>query len=304
MNVGPYDPDSGDQDEIPEAVRTELDALAARHGDDPPLAVLRAASVDALPDPLQTATATALKQRAWYRTLVAGADAAAPELSTTEVEHLLSRVRQQAMADPVRLPRPRRGGRRWRPVAGLAMAAAILVAVAVRLRAPGSPGASPAVPAAPQAAAVAQPGSFRLPLEAPPVKLTAMALVVRSDGRRGTFTEDAAPAFDAYRAGDYRTAAQQFVRLQTLYPQSVEVALYLGVSRLFLDDPQGAIAVLGAARRVADDAFRADIAWYLAVADERAGDVRSARIELDGLCRGGSAYASRACEAAARFGPE
>jgi hypothetical protein len=287
------------EDELPAPVRQELDALMARHRDDPPLAVLRAASADALPEPLQTAASAALDGSAWNRALVAGADAADAELDAAATDRLLARIHQQAGSAGA--SRTRRRLSTWQPLLGLA-AAAILVTTVVYLRQsgpavtptgtpPAVPGASPAVPA------------FRLPLEAPAVKLTTSALVVRSAGSRGTFADDAGAAFDAYRAGDYRTAASEFARLEPRYPSSVEVPFYLGVSRLFLDDAPGAVTSLAAARRIADDTFRADIGWYLAVADERVGDITGARLELDTLCRGQSAYATRACDAAAKFPP-
>ncbi|HKW00957.1 MAG TPA: hypothetical protein VJN96_14115, partial [Vicinamibacterales bacterium] len=154
------------------------------------------------------------------------------------------------------------------------------------------PAAAPAPPAAP---------SFVLTLERPDVKLTANALVRRSTGRDAKFVDDVAPALNAYRAGDYQTAAERFVRVQPQYPDAVEIPFYLGVTRLFLDDAAGAVTSLDAARRVTDDTFRADVAWYLAVAQERAGNRTAARAELDALCNGQSNYAARACAAATRL---
>jgi TolA-binding protein len=140
-----------------------------------------------------------------------------------------------------------------------------------------------------------------LTLDKPDVKLTATALVRRSTGRDAKFVDDVAPALNAYRAGDFQTAAAEFVRVQTQYPDAVEIPFYLGVTRLFLDDAAGAVTALEAARRVADETFRADVGWYLAVAEERAGNRAAARTELDALCGGPSSYAARACAAAARF---
>ena len=68
-----------------------------------------------------------------------------------------------------------------------------------------------------------------------------------------------------------RGAATAFAALEGAYPRSVEVAFYLGVSRLFLSDYAGAITALQAARRVDDGSFGANIGWYLAVAEERVG---------------------------------
>src|SRR5690606_4600367 len=112
------------------------------------------------------------------------------------------------------------------------------------------------------------------------------------------FVDEAAPAFDAYRAGDYHTAAEVFARVAPQYPASVEVPFYLGVSRLMTDDAPAAAQALQAARALDDPSFRDDVAWYLAIAAERSGDVASARASLAVLCTGSSPHAAPACDAA------
>jgi TolA-binding protein len=178
------------------------------------------------------------------------------------------------------------------PVA--AMAAVVLAAI-VSIREHRSivtpQTATPGIPAA-------QVPSPELDFDKPAVKLTAMALVLRSDGRSSRFIDEVAPALDAYRAGDYARAEADFVELAPRYPGSVEIPFYLGVSRLYLDDAGGAVAALAAARGVTGDTFRADVGWYLAVAESRTGDLASARRDADALCRGTSAYHARACAAA------
>jgi hypothetical protein len=142
---------------------------------------------------------------------------------------------------------------------------------------------------------------LQLPLEKMDVKLTPRALVLRRNGATGRFLDDLAPALDAYRAGDYQRAVTSFSEQEAQYPTAVEIPFYRGVSRLFLNDVPGALADLRRARTLADDTLAPDITWYLAVADERSGDRAAARTELDTLCRGASAYAARACAAAAKF---
>ena len=149
--------------------------------------------------------------------------------------------------------------------------------------------------------ASATPVAFTLPLDKPDVKLTATALVLRSDGRNASFVDQIAPAINAYRANNYAEADKQFAALESRYSKSVEIAFYRGIARLFLNDASGAVQRLQAARRLDDETFAPDIAWYLAVAHERAGQRTRARAELDTLCKGASAYASQACEAAARL---
>jgi TolA-binding protein len=175
------------------------------------------------------------------------------------------------------------------------------------MRAPQLPASITPTPAATAASTPSATPSFVLTLDKPDVKLTATALVRRSTGRDAKFVDDVAPALNAYRAGDYQAAAAAFVRVQAQYPDAVEIPFYLGVTRLFLDDPAGAVSSLEAAERVADDTFRAaptttrpDVSWYLAVAQERAGNRTAARTELETLCGGQSSYAARACAAASK----
>ena len=102
------------------------------------------------------------------------------------------------------------------------------------------------------------------------------------------------PALDAFRAGDYEKAEAEFTAVDKAYPNLVEVALYQGVSRLFLKDTAGATASLNAASKIGDAAFGNDIEWYLAVAEERGGNLSAARARLATLCRDGSGD-PRAC---------
>ena len=110
-----------------------------------------------------------------------------------------------------------------------------------------------------------------------------------------------APGLNAYRAGDYDTAARELEALQPRYPKSVEIMFYLGISRLFLDDAPAAVRALESARALNDDSFNDDVAWYLAVADERAGAPDQSRALLDGLCGGKGVFAARACSAVSSF---
>jgi TolA-binding protein len=288
-------------DALEPEVRAEIEAFAARHRSDPPLAVLRAADVDALPSPLQEKMSATLESDHLRQQIVAGANDAAEEsrLSDPDAAALLARIHREAGAVPSRATATdtRRLMRFVGPI--VAMAAVVLIAVLVR-----PPASSPVAPAAtPGPASVAAPArpTFVVPVEPAAVKLTAAALIRRSAGQRGIFTDDAAPAFAAYRAGRYAEAAEAFASLSASYPASPEAAFYLGVSRLLTGDAPGATSALTAARRLNDPAFRDDVAWYLAAADERGGDIGAARQELNGLCQGQSAFAARACDAAAKL---
>jgi predicted Zn-dependent protease len=191
--------------------------------------------------------------------------------------------------------------RGWIPALAAAAVLIVMIAVVRRGGAPARSLGQPSQPSVERQVATASPARApALPLDKPDVKLTSAALVLRSAGRDARFVDDIAPALDAYRANDYVEADRRFVELETRYPKSVEVTFYRAIAQLFLDDPRGALLSLQAARRIDDDSFAPEIAWYLAVAYERAGDSTRARSELDSLCRGSSAYAPKACDAAAK----
>ena len=283
------------EDELTAAVRDELNALRERHRDDLPVQILRAADTGALPDVLQETAAAAIEGSEWNHALVADVNDGSAVLSQHAEDRLLARIHRDAQRRPA--GRPTWFAQFWRPALAVAAAGVLVTTVVWRLEAPAvinhpAPETVAPVPAAP---------AFHLGLDKPDVKLTAMALVRRSAGRNATFADDVAPAMNAYRAGDYSTAAAEFARVASIYPESVEIPFYLGISRLFLNDPPGAVDALQTARRVTDGTFRADIGWYLAVAQERAGRPDAAQAELTSLCSGTSSYSKRACDAAASF---
>ena len=293
--------DDWDDDErrLPKDVQAELEQIRARHRDDPPFELLRAADAQALPEPLQEEMADYLARSAWSRALVAGADDPEVALDADAERRLLARIKRDSRATP---PAARWWSRTWIPA--LAAAAILVVAVVIFRRGePARPLQRPASAPETQVAS-ASPAEFTLPLDKPEVKLTATALVFRSDGRSAKFVDEIAPALNAYRANNYAEAASQFAALQARYPKSVEVAFYRGIARLFLNDAAGAVESLQVARRLDDETFAPDIAWYLAVAHEHAGQQTRARAELDALCKGRSAYASRACEAVTKLQPK
>ena len=106
---------------------------------------------------------------------------------------------------------------------------------------------------------------------------------------------------DGFRNNDYARADRAFAALESRYPNAVEVFFYGGVSRLFVNDPQRAIAALTRAAALADTTFAPRTAWYLAIAEERAGHLSRARARLDELCRGTSDRAAPACAAVTRI---
>jgi hypothetical protein len=262
----------------------ELADLRERHHADPTLDQLRAARAGALPDEIQDSIAAHLESSAWSRALVEGADDVSEPLDAATTDRLLSRIRQQAHT----AERPLGRRRSWAAVLAVGSIAAVLVvAVFVWRRSAPARQESPAAAVSPV---------FALQLTKPDVKLTPAALLVRGEGR-GQFVDDVAAGLNAYRAGDYATAARELENVQPKYPGSIEIPFYLGVSRLFLNDAVAAVRALESARALNEPTFADDVEWYLAVANERAGSTAQSRTLLEGLCNRKGAHASDACAA-------
>ncbi len=278
-------------------IARELAELRARHRDDPPVDLLRAAHADALPDSLLGPTHAHLESSAWNRALVDGADLAEVELDAASIDRLFARTKRAAKRET--------GGRRrmWAPLFVVAAAAAFVVAFVVWRNAVRPAPLTTVVDNAPRSVAPSPPPprEFRLELTKPAVRLTAAALVLRGDRNSARFVDDAADGLNAYRAGDYETAARELDALQPRYPESVEIPFYAGISRLMLNDAPAAVRALETARALNDATFAADVAWYLAVAYERAGEPDRSRPLLRAVCSGSGAHAARACAAEGAF---
>jgi hypothetical protein len=269
----------------------ELAALRDRHAGDPSLNLLRAAAADALPPDLQARVAEHLADSAWSRALVADVEDAEPTLDPAAEERMLARVVRPPVERPwLSLTR------RWVPLlaTGSLVAIVAIVWISRRNEAPAAPVAT----AAPQATvARVEPPRFELPLRPPDVRLSPAALTWRGPSGTSSFVDDLAPALDAFRAADYARAAQALEPLERTYPRAIEPPFYRGIALLFVDDPLTAIGELQKAERLADGTFSSDVAWYLAIAEHRAGQIAPARARLETLCRAAAAHAADACEA-------
>lgn len=161
---------------------------------------------------------------------------------------------------------------------------------APRAAAPGGdqPNALPPVPPAP-----------RLRLEKPPLKLTAaVALQWRSGAEAASIsTAELTRALDAYRRDDFVDADTRLEAIARRDPRLAEAHFYLGVSKLFLEQPAAAVDPLRQAGTLAPDIFSRDVAWYLAVAYDALGDRARALAELRRLCADRQDYAAQACAA-------
>jgi tetratricopeptide (TPR) repeat protein len=290
----PRDDWDADERDALDGLEGELAEIRRRHQDDPSLAMLRAAAADALPPEAQARVARHLEESAWSRALVDGLreTGADDRLDAASEDRLFNRITRDARVTP--FPSSRRP---WQPafvVGGLALAATVLIAVVVSRPGPDTLTAPTAAPPASARAAAAPIGYTK-----PDVKLSPSALTWRADASSNPFLRDLAPAFDAYRAGDYARAVAEFDRLAGVYPESIEVLFYQGVSRMLAGNEAGAIAPLEAAARLRNETFADDVSWFLAVAQERSGRP-AARAKFEELCRGQGPYAARACQAVAQ----
>ena len=286
----------------------ELAEIRRRHQDDPSLETLRAAEADALPPEIKARVTRHLQDSAWSRAIVDGLrDTGADDhLDAASQDRLFERITRKAQVTPLRA----RPLRRWAPamaIGGLALAATLLIAVVVERSGPDAivepEAASASIGVKPPivvSAPVTRPEPPRIAFAKPEVKLSPSALAWRGDASANPFVKDLAPAIDAYRAGDYPRAVAAFDRLSAVYPESIEVSFYLGVSRMLAGDDAGAIAPLEAAARLDNPTFADDVAWYLAIAQQRSGHT-NARAKLADLCRGQGAHASSACAAVAQL---
>lgn len=292
-------PDGWDDDErdIPEDLAAELSRIQGAVA--LPIDVLRAAGTGVLPDDLDRAAQEYLAREPHARALV-------EELNETTAldahgeARLFARISREAQE--VRAPQTSRW--MWQAAAAIG---AIAIAGSIWFASTRERSAAPSVavthtpPAAAteKPAAVTPPETFLIPLERPDVRVSLRALTWRGSERANPVLTALKPALDAFRAGDYQRADREFSAVGKAYPDLVEVALYQGVSRLFLGNFEGATTSLRAAEKIGDDAFKNDVAWYLAIAEERGGNAAAARARLTSLCANGSGD-PRACAAVAR----
>jgi hypothetical protein len=307
-----------DEREAVEDLQDELTSLQARHRDDPPVDLLRAAEHDALPADLQAAAEQHVSKDSWSQTLLAGfgaAETAEVALAADAEDRILARIRSDTSAST------KTETWSWRWLAGLTAAATGLLAVVLLLRpgadVPGQVRVTPPQPSSPsQSQSQPQPqpqppiaggrsaAPLSLSLEKPDVVLSLKALTWRGagDANANPLVAGLKQPLDAFRRGDYAHADRELVALEPRFPEAVEVFFYGGVARLFLDEPKRAVASLRRASELADDSFTSRVAWYRAIAEERAGNDVEARRQLDTVCRAGGERAREACTALGRSG--
>ena len=275
----------------------ELEALQRRHAADPPVELLVAARAGVLPEDVQRDAEQHLADDEWARTLTADLAATDGALTKADEDRLLGRIRE-AGTEPARRP-----VWRWfaQPSFAVATLAVIIVATSSLWHLNQPEPVQPANPQSTTAATSRESTAFALPLEKPPVRLSVAALTWRGTGDEKSLAEQLRPGLDAFRASAYATADRELARAAAAFPNAVEPVYYQGVSRLFLNDVSGALDSLSAAARLADQSLRADVTWYLAVAEERAGRIADARAHLTSVCESSSERSTEACAALPRL---
>lgn len=277
------------------ALEGQVDAIRRRHAADPPLDLLLAARARLLPRKVQRTVEGHLDQSPWSRALADGLEASGRELALDSVteRRLWARISRPAPEQPANVAV-------WQPAwwkyGAVAVAASVVIAVMVTREAAAPPDPEP-VATAPTAAPVSAPAPLALAFTKPDVVLSPAALTWRSGSATNAFLTDLQPAIDAYRNGAYADADVRFTALADRYPLAGEVLYFHGIVRMLRDDFSGATALLGEAVALKEPTFAEDAAWYLAVAEQRAGRDADARHRLAGLCAGGGARASDACGA-------
>jgi hypothetical protein len=272
-------PDGWDDDErqLPEDLARDLAATGPR-GAQPPLEVLRAAGEGVLPKEVDASAQWHLAQHDGTRRLVDALNDAAGLDADAEAA-LFARITRETTA----IDRERRSSPwRWQVAAAIGTIA-IAGSAWWMMRRDSAVVATPPPVLVAQATAPAVP-EFLIPLERPDVRISLSAMTWRGRRPDNPVLVALKPALDAFRAADYTTADREFSIVAQRYPDLIEVALYQGISRLFLSDWSGASISLKRAQAIGDPAFAGDVEWYLAIAEERSGDRTAARQRLQALC--------------------
>jgi hypothetical protein len=126
------------------------------------------------------------------------------------------------------------------------------------------------------------------PLAAPPVQGTTPAARALDKALR------------PYRKGDYAAAASALDGVRLDHPGSdidAWAGLYLGIARLFIDEPQNALEILRTLPPNATPEVAGEAAWYGLVGVARLRDPSGVELEAKTLCESRLPTATRACAA-------
>jgi hypothetical protein len=286
MPTSADDPESDENDFLVKFDDT-IQQLRARHQDCPRPDLLRSANAGAVPSALATSIAVHVAGCAMCQRLLDDLDDHAVD-ALTDVER--QRIHRRVFAASGRRDRRTIGAGTW--WVATATAAAIAASIVLTSIIPAAePPQLPPAPALRVAAGV--PARSVLELDKPALKLPVAAMLSLRAAPQARI-RDIQDGLRLYREDDFRSAA---ARLERVAPTASlpQLGLYLGVSYLYLGDHLKAERTLSTTRPLVAEAMQPEVTWYLALAHVRAGQMAAARDELDGLCRGQSEFAGRAC---------
>jgi hypothetical protein len=246
----------------------------------PPPALLRAASVGALPDEIAGGIGAHVHACAICRQLTADLLDLDTEIDMLEDARIRRRVDRGRRA-PV-----------WR-IAAIAATVTIAAGGALLVLAASKIGAIPVVDR-PARATPRPPFVSILSADKLAPRITAATLVWRGGGDR--FELDLAAALKPYADNNFKAAGAALERLASRYPDRAEPVLYLGVSRLLMDRPLEAEKALRKAASLGGPMVD-DARWYLSVALYQNGHRPEARQLLADLCVKNGARSAEACVA-------
>lgn len=106
-----------------------------------------------------------------------------------------------------------------------------------------------------------------------------------------------AQALAPMRTGDMAAAASALDGLLVDHPGDPRAQLYLGIARLFQDEPQNALELLRPLEFNAPPEVAAEAAWYSLVGIARLREPSGIEVEAKALCESTRATAPRACKA-------
>lgn len=123
-------------------------------------------------------------------------------------------------------------------------------------------------------------------------------LVWRGSG--GSERADLALALEPYAKNDFAEASRRLKDVVSRHPQSAVAHLHLGVSLLFLRQPDAAVPILENAERLAgtQPELTAEAGWYLAIAFHALGQNERSLEKLETVCRSQTGRAPGACAGA------
>jgi hypothetical protein len=113
---------------------------------------------------------------------------------------------------------------------------------------------------------------------------------------------DLANAHGSLMAGRYGEAATRFESIWMEHPDRLDAALYLGITRLFLDEVPNGIEILRQAQGSSEPHIAAYAQWYALVGIARLREPGSGMVEAREVCERPGPFSARACGALERLG--